>query len=45
MDPDAMDMDIDVDALHQGFIRGARAAGAKLMTGAGRRAAAAVARR
>jgi D-arginine dehydrogenase len=26
-------MDIDVDALHQGFIRGARAAGAKLMTG------------
>jgi D-arginine dehydrogenase len=30
-DSDAMD--IDVDALHQGFIRGARAAGAKLMTG------------
>ena len=26
-------MDIDVDALHQGFLRGARAAGAKLMTG------------
>jgi D-arginine dehydrogenase len=25
--------DIDVDALHQGFIRGARAAGAKLVTG------------
>jgi D-arginine dehydrogenase len=30
-DPDAMD--IDVDALHQGFLRGARSAGAKLMTG------------
>jgi D-arginine dehydrogenase len=26
-------MDIDVDALHQGFIRGARSAGAQLMTG------------
>jgi D-arginine dehydrogenase len=30
---DADAMDIDVDALHQGFLRGARAAGAKLMTG------------
>jgi D-arginine dehydrogenase len=30
-DSDAMD--IDVDALHQGFLRGARAAGATLMTG------------
>jgi D-arginine dehydrogenase len=30
-DSDAMD--IDVDALHQGFLRGARSAGAKLMTG------------
>jgi D-arginine dehydrogenase len=30
-DSDAMD--IDVDALHQGFLRGARAAGAVLMTG------------
>lgn len=32
VDPDAMD--IDVDALHQGFLRGARSAGAVLMTGA-----------
>lgn len=31
LDSDAMD--IDVDALHQGFLRGARAAGATLMTG------------
>lgn len=31
LDSDAMD--INVDALHQGFIRGARAAGTKLMTG------------
>jgi D-arginine dehydrogenase len=31
LDSDAMD--IDVDALHQGFLRGARTAGAKLMTG------------
>jgi D-arginine dehydrogenase len=31
LDSDAMD--IDVDALHQGFLRGARAAGAKLITG------------
>ena len=31
LDCDAMD--IDVDALHQGFLRGARAAGATLMTG------------
>jgi D-arginine dehydrogenase len=31
LDCDAMD--IDVDALHQGFIRGARTAGAKLVTG------------
>jgi D-arginine dehydrogenase len=30
---DADAMDIDVDALHQGFLRGARAAGARLMTG------------
>ena len=30
---DADAMDIDVDALHQGFLRGARAAGAMLMTG------------
>jgi D-arginine dehydrogenase len=30
---DADAMDIDVDALHQGFLRGARTAGAKLMTG------------
>jgi D-arginine dehydrogenase len=30
-DSDAMD--IDVDALHQGFLRGARTAGAKLITG------------
>lgn len=29
-DPDAMD--IDVDGLHQGFLRGARSAGAKLIT-------------
>ncbi|TFW15348.1 FAD-binding oxidoreductase [Brevundimonas intermedia] len=27
--------DIDVDALHQGFLRGARARGAQIMTGAG----------
>ena len=31
LDSDAMD--IDVDALHQGFLRGARAAGATLVTG------------
>jgi D-arginine dehydrogenase len=31
LDSDAMD--IDVDALHQGFLRGARTAGARLMTG------------
>jgi D-arginine dehydrogenase len=31
LDSDAMD--IDVDALHQGFLRGARATGATLMTG------------
>jgi D-arginine dehydrogenase len=31
LDSDAMD--IDVDALHQGFIRGARSAGAKVVTG------------
>lgn len=31
-EPDAMD--IDVDALHQGFLRGAKAAGAALWTGA-----------
>jgi D-arginine dehydrogenase len=31
LDPDAMD--IDVEALHQGFMRGARAAGATLVTG------------
>jgi D-arginine dehydrogenase len=31
LDSDAMD--IDVDALHQGFLKGARAAGATLMTG------------
>ena len=31
VDPDAMD--IDVDALHQGFLRGAREAGAVLVTG------------
>ena len=31
IDSDAMD--IDVDALHQGFLRGARAAGAALLTG------------
>jgi D-arginine dehydrogenase len=30
LDPDAMD--IDVDGLHQGFLRGARSAGAKLLT-------------
>jgi D-arginine dehydrogenase len=30
LDPDAMD--IDVDALHQGFLRGARGAGATLLT-------------
>jgi D-arginine dehydrogenase len=30
---DADAMDIDVDALHQGFLRGARTAGAKLVTG------------
>jgi D-arginine dehydrogenase len=30
---DADAMDIDVDALHQGFLRGARTSGAKLMTG------------